>query len=67
MGQWLRLGAFTAVGLGSIPGPETKIPQGVLDDQKDTKHLVLVHGKLEEGLHFVLFPLLLSFPKQLIS
>ena len=25
--QWLGLGAFTAVGLGSIPGPGTKIPQ----------------------------------------
>ena len=25
--QWLGLGAFTAVGLGSIPGQGTKIPQ----------------------------------------
>ena len=26
MVQWLRLGAFTAGGAGSIPGWETKIP-----------------------------------------
>ena len=32
--QWLGLGAFTAGGLGSIPGQETKMPQDVQHDQK---------------------------------
>ena len=27
--QWLRLCAFTAEGVGSIPGQGTKIPQGL--------------------------------------
>ena len=26
-GQWLGLGAFTAEGVGSIPGWETKVPK----------------------------------------
>ena len=32
--QWLGLGAFTAMGLGSIPGQGTKIPQAVQHGQK---------------------------------
>ena len=32
--QWLRLGAFTAEGLGSIPGQRTKIPQAMQPSQK---------------------------------
>ena len=34
--QWLGLGAFTAVGPGSIPGWGTKIPQAL--GQKTKKH-----------------------------
>ena len=33
--QWLELGAFTAVGPGSIPGRGTKIPQAPQHGQKD--------------------------------
>ena len=32
--QWLRLGTFTAVGPGSIPGRGTKIPQAAWHGQK---------------------------------
>ena len=32
--QLLRLGDFTAEGIGSIPGWETKIPQSLQCDQK---------------------------------
>ena len=35
--QWLRVGAFTAVGLGSIPGQGAKIPQAVRYGQKKKK------------------------------
>ena len=34
MVQWLGLGAFTAVGLGSIPGWGTKIPQAMQPKKK---------------------------------
>ena len=34
MVQWLRLSAFTAVGLGSTPGWGTKIPQAAWHGQK---------------------------------
>ena len=34
MVQWLRLGTFTAVGPGSIPGEGTKIPQASRSSQK---------------------------------
>ena len=38
--QWLRLRAFTAEGLGSIPGWGTKIPQAMWCGQKNkTKHI----------------------------
>ena len=37
MVQWLGLGAFTAVGLGSIPGWGTKIPQAMWCSQTKTK------------------------------
>ena len=33
--QWFRLCAFTAVGLGSIPGRGTKIPQATQRSQKN--------------------------------
>ena len=32
--QWLGLGAFTALALGSIPGPGTEIPQAARCSQK---------------------------------
>ena len=32
---WLGLGAFTAQGLGSIPGGETKIPQATQPKKKE--------------------------------
>ena len=32
--QWLGLGALTAMGLGSIPGQQTKIPQVIWHSQK---------------------------------
>ena len=32
--QWLGIGAFSAVGLGSIPGQGTKMPQAVRHGQK---------------------------------
>ena len=35
--QWLRLGAFTAVALSSVPGWGTKIPQAVWCSQKKKK------------------------------
>ena len=35
--QWLRLGAFTAMGPGSIPGQGTKIAQAVWCSQKKKK------------------------------
>ena len=35
--QWLRLGALTAMGWGSIPGQGTKIPQAVGYGQKEKK------------------------------
>ena len=34
MVQWLGLGAFTAVGLGSIPGQGAKIPKAAQRGQK---------------------------------
>ena len=39
MVQWLGLYAFTAKGLGSIPGWGTKIPQAVWCGQKKKKTL----------------------------
>ena len=36
--QWLRLGAFTAVALSSVPGWGTKIPQAVWCSQKKKIH-----------------------------
>ena len=35
--QWLRLSAFTAVGLGSVPGRGTKNPQAAWHGQKKKK------------------------------
>ena len=35
MAQWLGLSAFTAKGLGSIPGWGTKIPQATQGGQKE--------------------------------
>ena len=35
--QWLRLGAFTAVGLGSIPGQGTKILQALWHEKEKKK------------------------------
>ena len=35
--QWLGLHAFTAEGLGSIPGQRTKIPQAASRGQKKNK------------------------------
>ena len=35
--QWLGLSAFTAVGLGLVPGWETKIPQATKHGQKKKK------------------------------
>ena len=35
MVQWLRLGVFTAVGLGLIPGRGTKIPQAMQHGRKE--------------------------------
>ena len=37
--QWLRLGAFTAVALSSVPGWGTKIPQAVWCSQKKKKFI----------------------------
>ena len=39
MVQWLRLGAFTAVGLSSVPGWGTKIPQAVWCSKKKKKFI----------------------------
>ena len=36
--QWVRLGAFTAVGLGSVPGGGIKIPQAVQRSQKKKRN-----------------------------
>ena len=36
--QWLGLCAFTAEGMGSIPGQGTKILQAVWCDQKEKEH-----------------------------
>ena len=41
--QWLRLGAFTAVGLDSIPGWGTKILQATWRGKNKTKLKILVH------------------------
>ena len=38
--QWLGLGTFTAVALGSIPGWGTKILQDMKHSQKKKKELV---------------------------
>ena len=38
-GQWLRLGASTAGGTGSIPGRGTKIPQAARCGQRKKKTL----------------------------
>ena len=35
MVQWLRLGVFTAVGLGLTPGQGTKIPQAMQHSRKE--------------------------------
>ena len=37
MFQWLRFHAYTAVGMGSIPGLGTKIPDATQHDQKKKK------------------------------
>ena len=37
MVQWLRLCAFTAEGIGSNPGQETKIPHAAKHDPKKKK------------------------------
>ena len=37
--QWLALGAFTAVGLGSVPGRGTKNPQAAWHGQKKKKEM----------------------------
>ena len=42
--QWLRLGAFTTVGLGLISGRGTKIPQALWCGPKKKKKKKLVHG-----------------------
>ena len=42
--QWLDLYAFTAEGLGSIPGGRTKIPQVAWYSQK--KKIMLIWGNL---------------------
>ena len=39
--QWLRLSAFTALGLGSIPSPRNKIPQA-MQLKKKKKAIVLL-------------------------
>ena len=47
MVQWLGLCAFTAEGVGSIPGQGTKIPQAVQWDQKkERKFWVLFESKV---------------------
>ena len=38
-GQWLGLLAFTAEGVGSIPGQETKIPQAARRGQNKNQKL----------------------------
>ena len=48
MVQWLRLGAFTAVGPGSIPGQGASIPQAEWCGQKKKKdhvNCVYQHGE----------------------
>ena len=35
--QWIRFHAYTAVGMGSIPGLGTKIPDATQHDQKKKK------------------------------
>ena len=51
--QWLRLHTFTAVGLGSIPGRGTKIPQAVLHGQtnKETLNITNKSKNKQVGLH----------------
>ena len=56
--QLLRLRAFTAIGLGSIPGQRSKIPQTVWCGQKKEKsqHLGVKAARQRESyLPFVLF------------
>ena len=46
-GQWLGLCAFTAKGLGSVPGQGTKIPQAAQPKKKRKKILLIFHRPAE--------------------
>ena len=46
MVQWLGLGAFTAVVLGSVPGRGTKILQAMRRSQKTKKILSFIDEKV---------------------
>ena len=43
MADWLGLGAFTAKGMGSVPGQGTKIPQAGQCSQKQQQQQKNVH------------------------
>ena len=44
--KWLRLCASTAMGMGSIPGQETKIPHATPHGQK-----IIKKGKFGQDMH----------------
>ena len=57
--QWLGLGAFTAVGPGSIPGLGTKILQATWHSQKFKKKKIIMWKNLETKM-FLSTPFLFS-------
>ena len=48
--QWLRLGAFTAVGPGSSSGRGTKTPQVLRHGQKKKKNFVVCRRSMKYGI-----------------
>ena len=52
--QWLGLGTFTDMGLGSIPGRGTKIPQTMLCRRKHTHTHTHTHThKINQVIHHI--------------
>ena len=56
--QWLELSAFTAEGLGSIPGRGTKIPQATRQGQnKQTEKPFLAQGPYKNRWRWRIWPI----------
>ena len=53
MVQWIELHAFTAEGLGSIPGQGTKIPQAVHYGQKKRSEVIFIQHNMHKADHAV--------------